>query len=243
MIIVNDNNILLRAAAAATGSSRAATDPAAGRTCDLYRHCTARRRFGSVAESRSCRLPIVVDGVIHDFSVRPASSSSFPTSSRSDTETRRIFIYSLYIHIFIIFSIYPRERHPLVLTPFPCSVSGARQIASVPKAAKTFGMVVAGGEDHVLDVLLDRLAPLTTRTTENLEKIRRIAHKINGRVNNTGVYRALLIIALLTTRQVHVLPFYTATVVVRVPHAVCGYNNWRRFFTRDKNKVSFKYVL
>jgi hypothetical protein len=49
-------------------------------------------------------------------------------------------------------------------------------------------MVVAGGDDHVLDVLLDRLVPLTTRTAENLEKIRRIAHKINGRVNNTGKY-------------------------------------------------------
>jgi len=46
-------------------------------------------------------------------------------------------------------------------------------------------MVVAD-EDHVLAVLLDRLTSLTARTAENLEKIRRIAHKINGRVNNTG---------------------------------------------------------
>lgn len=46
--------------------------------------------------------------------------------------------------------------------------------------------MVISGDDHVLDVLLDRLAPLTAHTTENLEKIRRIAHKINGRVNNSG---------------------------------------------------------
>jgi len=46
--------------------------------------------------------------------------------------------------------------------------------------------MVVTDEDHVLGVLLDRLAPLTARTSENLEKIRRIAHKINVRVNNTG---------------------------------------------------------
>lgn len=90
-------------------------------------------------------------------------------------------------------------------------------------------MVVAGGEDHVLDVLLDRLAPLTTRTTENLEKIRRIAHKINGRVNNTGVFRALLFRAsndhFGSLVRFDVLPFYTATVVVHTPHTVCGYNS------------------
>lgn len=54
---------------------------------------------------------------------------------------------------------------------------------SFSKNSKT---MVISGDDHVLDVLLDRLAPLTAHTTENLEKIRRIAHKINGRVNNSG---------------------------------------------------------
>ncbi|XP_050422102.1 uncharacterized protein LOC126834319 [Adelges cooleyi] len=44
--------------------------------------------------------------------------------------------------------------------------------------------MVVSGDDHVMDVLLDRLAPLTTRTAENMEKIRKIACKLNGRVNN-----------------------------------------------------------
>ncbi|XP_050542005.1 cytosolic carboxypeptidase 4-like isoform X2 [Daktulosphaira vitifoliae] len=45
--------------------------------------------------------------------------------------------------------------------------------------------MVVSGDDHAMDVLLDRLAPLTAKTTENLEKIRKIACKLNGRVNNT----------------------------------------------------------
>ncbi|XP_026815510.1 cytosolic carboxypeptidase 1-like [Rhopalosiphum maidis] len=54
-----------------------------------------------------------------------------------------------------------------------------------PINSKNSKTMVISGDDHVLDVLLDRLAPLTAHTTENLEKIRRIAHKINGRVNNS----------------------------------------------------------
>lgn len=46
--------------------------------------------------------------------------------------------------------------------------------------------MVISGDDHIMNVLLDRLAPLTSKTTENLEKIRKIAYKLNGRVNNTG---------------------------------------------------------
>lgn len=160
----------------------------------------------AVWPNRSCCLPnrrvaavivAVCVRVIHDFHVRRVDfliiliSRPFPyhryrfsefsshhhrhfafvatvcTSDRSRNNIGRLFIHHP-LHYYNIGILFTRFVFIFVL----------------PKNSSK--IMVISSDDHVLDVLLDRLAPLTAHTTENLEKIRRIAHKINGRVNNSG---------------------------------------------------------